>query len=259
MLSIEQQMEKYTKKGPGCWEWTGYCRPISHGRLRGKPGKGIVRVNQGGKLKCVAAHRIAYELKFGPVSDDMKVLHKCKNRCCVNPDHLFLEKRNPSLMETFFGFTMKGEGDSCWVWTGSRDEEYGYGIIGRKINGKRKNLRAHVISYEFKNGPIGAGMFVLHRCDHPWCVNPNHLFIGSIKDNVDDMVKKGRQSKGEERPAAKLTEEEIFEIRGKYIRSGPGVASPYSQRGLAREYGVSQHTIQQIVRGSAWKHLLSAS
>ena len=79
-------------------------------------------------------------------------------------------------------------GDGCWEWTGTR-HSWGYGLLG----GRRKvHLRAHRVSWEIHFGPIPAGLYILHHCDNPRCVRPDHLFLGTHRDNMADMVKKGR-------------------------------------------------------------------
>lgn len=85
----------------------------------------------------------------------------------------------------------------CWVWMGavkgkSKLNQYGNMIIGSRIDGSRRNVAAHRASYMAYKGEIPEGMFVCHCCDTPCCVNPNHLFLGTRQDNVDDREKKGR-------------------------------------------------------------------
>jgi hypothetical protein len=115
---------------------------------------------------------------------------------------------------------------------------------------------AHRVSYEIHCGKIPEGMFVLHRCDNPPCVNPDHLFLGSIADNRADMVAKGRQPrrevlshKGTDHAYAKLSNAQVMEIR-----SAKGTL-----RGLAGQYGVSHGQIRRIRAGEQWKHLFTPS
>lgn len=77
--------------------------------------------------------------------------------------------------------------DECWIWTGTTDG-YGYGVTSHF----RQKIKAHRLSYEMRFGPIPPGLVVRHKCDNPCCVNPNHLELGTQKDNVRDAVSRGR-------------------------------------------------------------------
>lgn len=130
----------------------------------------------------------------------------------------------------------------CWEWTGCKDRK-GYGRIA--INGKP--VLAHRVAYELERGPIRNGMCVCHTCDNPSCVNPLHLFQGTIADNNRDMTKKGRghMPKGILSGRAKLTEAQVLEIR----------AADESHRALAKRYGVSHRVVGRIKTREIWKHL----
>lgn len=149
--------------------------------------------------------------------------------------------------------------DGCWYWRGSKGSaSYAY------IRLAGKTVRAHRASYTFFSGPIPDGLSVCHHCDHPSCVNPHHLFLGSRKDNARDMVRKGRGARqidatqshfrsgsapdGERGSGAKLTEAQALEIISK--RRG-GVKT----KALAQQYGVDRTTIQRLMRGQNWKRL----
>lgn len=135
--------------------------------------------------------------------------------------------------------------NECWNWKGCKDKN-GYG----RLTVNRKDRRAHRISWSLINGEIPKGMFICHRCDNPSCVNPDHLFIGTGKDNSDDMISKGRNSvlKGKMNPAAKLDEYDVMEIR-KWAASG-------MRHGIiAYNFGVSKLYISAIVNGKTWKHI----
>lgn len=136
----------------------------------------------------------------------------------------------------------------CWVWTANTSED-GYGQI-KEGSPSRKQFRAHRLSYEMHQKRIPEGLCVLHKCDNPPCVNPEHLFVGTRKDNSDDMEEKGRavHAKGESHGSAKLTEEKISEIRRDYVRG----SRTHGQPALARKYDVNQTTIGVIVRRKTW-------
>lgn len=134
----------------------------------------------------------------------------------------------------------------CWHWKASTMQG-GYG----KIWYRGKLIAAHRISWMLANGEIPPGMDVLHECDNPKCVNPNHLFIGTHTINMQDKEKKGRGNhcglSGEYNPAAKLTMEQAREIRKRYSKGG------VSQLEIANEYGIDQTSIGKIVRNEAYK------
>lgn len=75
----------------------------------------------------------------------------------------------------------------CWIWTGGKDKQQ-YGLTYRK----NKTIKAHRLSFEIHNNYIDKDLCVCHHCDNPSCVNPSHLFLGTKKDNTQDMMKKGR-------------------------------------------------------------------
>src|ERR1043165_7742132 len=100
----------------------------------------------------------------------------------------------------------------CWVWNGARARRLSgtltYGVI-RHADHARRGVYAHRASYELAFGPIPEGLDVLHRCDNPPCVNPSHLFLGTQRNNIDDMVEKGRQTVGQRHPLAHLTPAQV--------------------------------------------------
>jgi hypothetical protein len=104
-------------------------------------------------------------------------------------------------VERFWRHVQPGDLDECWEWTGSRDR-HGYGRIGERINGKFYLRRAHRLSFEMHHGPVPDGLYVLHSCDRPCCVNPSHLRIGTQRENYEDSVARGRVRWHERREAA---------------------------------------------------------
>jgi hypothetical protein len=112
---------------------------------------------------------------------------------------------------------------------------------------KGKRIRLHGASWLAHRGEIPRGMFVLHKCDNRRCANPDHLFLGTIKDNRDDMLRKGRDNppRGERSAGAKLTAEDVIAIR----------KDTRSQRDIGRAYGVAASTIGSIRQGVNWAHI----
>jgi hypothetical protein len=142
-------------------------------------------------------------------------------------------------------------GDGCWEWTGARLKSGGYGAMSSRHGGPV--LRAHRVSWELHNGPIPDGLHVCHACDNPPCVNPAHLFLGTARDNVGDMVQKGRARGGPPRgarhPLARLDDASVLAIRSAYASGGASLG------GLARTHGVSKKTILNVVHRRIWTHL----
>ena len=129
--------------------------------------------------------------------------------------------------------------NNCWSWLGSR-VSLGYGH--KKWNGHIE--LTHRISWIIAYGSIPDELLVLHSCDNPSCVRPDHLFLGTNQDNIDDKVAKGRQAhnKGETHGNARLTDLQVAVFRQRYAMGG------ISQRKLAKEYGIHQPQIGAIVR-----------
>ena len=134
----------------------------------------------------------------------------------------------------------------CWEWTGLLFDN-GYARSGlTKREGVCYPAIASRMSFLIFKGEITKGLCVCHTCDNPKCVNPDHLFLGTHKDNAEDMVKKNRSLKGERHSNAKLTEKNVRDIR---LRKKESVAH------LASIYGVSDHTIKDVLRKRTWKHV----
>lgn len=149
------------------------------------------------------------------------------------------------------------KGPGCWDWTGPRLPT-GYGIVYIR----RHPFYAHRISWELANGRlIPDGLQICHHCDNESCVNPDHLFLGTQKENMEDMIKKGRGSLnqphfGEQNGNSKLTTLEIHEIRETYknaprkIRIKRGALSE-----IARKYQITPTMVLLIVRNKFWKDI----
>ncbi len=148
----------------------------------------------------------------------------------------------------FWEKVQKTEG--CWLWTANVNHA-GYG----KYWDGEDLVSAHRHSWTIHNGPIPAGMLVLHKCDNPPCVNPDHLFLGTHLDNNLDTLRKGRRgyngAPGEQNSHSKLTAAKVHDIR----RRGDAGEPVYL---LAKEYRVGWTAVDRIVKREAWKHLPEA-
>lgn len=133
--------------------------------------------------------------------------------------------------------------DACHEWQGTINRA-GYGQFS---TGNRR-YTAHRAAYELAHGEIPAGQVVRHTCDNRKCVNSSHLVVGTHAQNVQDAVERKRNSRGERVPTHKLTEDDVRDIRRRY-RAGELKAQ------LARDFGVWQKTIDNVVSGRSWKHV----
>jgi hypothetical protein len=141
----------------------------------------------------------------------------------------------------------------CWLWDGSVATTTGYPIL--KHN--RLTGYAHRRVWEIVHGAIPSGMYICHACDVPCCVNPRHLFLGTPKDNSQDMLRKGRASwmvkpgrlmRGENVNTAKLTASDVVRIR----RLGK---DGMSHREIAALFGVCRSNVSHAIQGRNWKHV----
>lgn len=145
--------------------------------------------------------------------------------------------------ERFWTFVRVAE-SGCWEWTRSR-MPYGYGLYA--LAGGR-NALAHRYAYALVNGAIPRGLCVCHRCDNPPCVNPDHLFLGSHRENAHDKIAKGRGNTGERNGSALLTAERVRDLRAR-AEEGASLSE------LGAEFGVSPTTAWKAVRRMTWRHV----
>lgn len=163
------------------------------------------------------------------------------------------------LADRFWSKVQKGEG--CWLWTGTTSCRYGSLWVDGRLH------KAHIVSWELATGETKPpGGVIMHTCDAPACVRPDHLRLGTQRENLRDAVAKGRWAggrsvglangaythpervrQGEAHHAAKLSEEDVRTIRGLH--------GQVTHRALAQRFGVSQSLIQQIVYRQAWRHV----
>lgn len=154
-------------------------------------------------------------------------------------------------VDRFWSYVDKSNGpDACWLWQGALNNGYGAFHVGLSRNAVKL---AHRIAFGLSTGETPEA--VCHKCDTPKCCNPGHLFGGTRGDNNRDMVKKDRHAKkkpplqGENHHQAKLTNDDVVNIRGIYEAGG------ISQYQLADIYGVCQRTINKAVRGIGFENI----
>jgi hypothetical protein len=131
--------------------------------------------------------------------------------------------------------------NNCWIYTSHRQSHNGYPEMC--INTKRARM-SHYIYRRFR-GKIPENHIIMHVCDSPTCINPNHLKAGTILENIQDKVDKGRQARGEKQRLAKLTEGQILAIR----------ADTRSLRLIAKDYNIDYTHVSAIKRRKVWKHI----
>ncbi len=150
-----------------------------------------------------------------------------------------------SLEKRFYRFVERGGSDECWLWTGARHPK-GYGRIRQGGRGS-KTLLAHRVSFELHKRLLKPGENACHRCDNPPCVNPNHLFAGSQKDNIIDREAKGRSAdrRGEKGGGSKLTENKVVDI----------ISDPRTHSKIAEDYDVSRSLVSAVKAAKCWRHI----
>lgn len=173
-----------------------------------------------------------------------------------------------TLEERFWSKVGCGVSTACWDWNASkRGKGYGSLRVGSRRDGTSRSESAHRLAWTFTHGPIPDGLCVLHRCDNPPCCNPDHLFLGTVRENNQDRNQKGRTARltgdnnpsrkkpeclvrGDQhrRPNATITPEAVRDIRTRY---GAGE----TQSSIARDYSLHQVQVSRIVRGTRWGHV----
>jgi hypothetical protein len=182
---------------------------------------------------------------------------------------------DPILVDRFKAKYALNRQTGCWDWTASTAGK-GYGQI--KLPGTRRQIYAHHLSWQIHHGKIPTGKYILHRCDNPRCVNPDHLFVGSAKVNAEDMKAKDRHLRGELNTEAILTEADIRAIRmlwkakDRHLRGELNTeailteadirairmlcaAGDLPQRRIAQLFGIQQMEVSRIHRRERWAHV----
>lgn len=157
---------------------------------------------------------------------------------CFTPERT---KRRSPPEGRFWKKVDKTGSEGCWNWTAGLNA-FGYGAFGV---GPRKIVAAHRYSFEIHNGKIPEGLSILHSCDNPKCVNPEHLRAGTKAENSKDMVMRNRSTAGEKSASSKLSNKDVLEI----------FVDPRSQSKIAKAYNVDASVISRIKGRKSWKHI----
>jgi hypothetical protein len=267
--NTEEMFWSRINKTETCWLWAGSTWD--------KDGYGLFRF-QG---KNWRATRLSWTLCCGPIPKGLVVCHQCDTPACVRPSHLFLETQAENIedrnrkgrarvpfirpvrtavsrrtTEASFWSHVTKIPEGCWIWTGRSRDNHGYGQFVHQ----GQHWKAHRLSWTFTNGPIEKGLCVCHRCDTPECVRPDHLFLGTHRENMSDMRDKGRWTnhykgqwgayapRGERHWSTKLTEADIVTIRQRY-------AAGESLTTLSQAYKMTRTNASHIVRRKTWTHV----
>ena len=188
--------------------------------------------DQSEKKSCKICGKDFYRDKRGSKKwwDEAKF---CSRKCSAAFGASKADKIWGSLEDRFWSKVQKAGHNDCWPWIGAKRPR-GYGVISK--NGKQ--VSATHVSLEIDGRPVPKGAWALHKCDNPNCVNPNHLYIGTAKENSRDAVVR-------ERIKRKLTKEQALEI----YKSGKDACK------LASEYGVSEGMVYHIKTGRKWRYI----
>lgn len=170
-----------------------------------------------------------------------------RNSAMVLKDYSLRRRQVVSEADRLLTFVRK-DPSGCWIWTGHINER-GYGAFGFR----GKSWLAHRAAWTIFCGAIPRGACVLHRCDNPPCVNPEHLETGDYAKNMRDMAQRGRHSvgnrKGERHPRAKLTDTDAIEMH-MMKRRGEALGT------IAQRFAVTKSTACGILRGRRWQHVI---
>lgn len=193
----------------------------------------LVPVDGWVKFNCARCKRELWKTPY----EAKKKIHYCSKECRNETPEIRLMK----------SFVRRDGSDptQCWIWT-KKVNHSGYGML--KAN--KKTVMAHRLSWEMHRGPIPEGMLALHKCiGTPSCINPDHLYLGDQKQNIDDCIRQGRKVvlRGEDHASSVLTEDAVREIRP--------LKGIVSSEELAIRFGCSKSAIHGVWYGQNWKHV----
>lgn len=194
-----------------------FCSAVCANRFLG-------RERSGDAPAIAICRRCGKQFNVAPSQQRRNIRH-CSKRC-----------RHAPLGERFWAKVHRTE--TCWLWTAATTTD-GYGLISKR--------GAHQVSWELHNGPIPDGLNVLHRCDNPPCVRPDHLFIGTQQDNIQDAIRKGRM--GPTTGRAKLAVTQVQEVRRLYATG----KATYKE--IGDRFGVGISAINHIVHRRTWSNV----
>ena len=217
-----------------CWNWKGLINTEGYPIMRFGSLHNSSRITY-------SPRKLSLQISGIVIPNHTMISVKCRNKLCVNPKHLLW-----NTIDRFWNQVQKTE--DCWIWTGYTNSDM-YGQLSYHKNSKNIVVGSHIYSWELYTGrQVPKGILVCHHCDHPWCVNPQHLFLGTKNDNTQDMVSKGRQNRGSTVIFSKLTEDKV-----KLIRELRQSGIPVSQ--LSKQFTVSKTAIKDVVSRKTWKHI----
>lgn len=152
-----------------------------------------------------------------------------------------------NIIKNFEDKFIRGNKNECWEWNGAKQKD-GHGKFSARGKNKIATFVASRLSYFLHNGSIDNSLLVCHTCNNPSCVNPNHLYLGTAKDNYDDMIDAGTRYYSIGEDLSELTESDVVEIR-RLHKNG------MAQIKIAEKFNVGRNCIWCIVNKVTWKHL----
>lgn len=172
------------------------------------------------------------------------LIHGDPNKC-----NKFSESHNSYVKNRFYSYVTIPNKNGCMEWTGAKHNS-GYGTFSLKGS---VLIKAHRYSYELFKGKFNSDMHVLHQCDNPKCVAPNHLYLGKDKENARDRIERNRHSNppiriGEKNNKSKLNESNVVEIINL-------LEQKFSERFIANKFGVTKNSIHSIKHGKTWANI----